>query len=388
MLVVNLDLRLKSFTHDEVLQARQQRAAGKATGGSNQRTSNSAEAVHHQISHVEKGKQQISGDSHLKVEKHVKLKLKISPAKPRVQPSRQQQPDSLTLEPWSASDTTGPSKTPQGQSATILLAPSPSPITPSQPTARRYYDPETVEKARAPNLTKPPSKNVFNQPGRGTPQETSSRTISIMVKCSIESCKLGSFDARQLEAHEIKLQDAQEALSRHGMWLCPYCSKTAQTMLSGHQTPAPSRRKINTQFGAAWLDDIELKTHLITLTGLVEQYTNNAGFDFPGPFPRLPILDVLCIQSEEENTTNSLVLTLRKMLDIHEGVSLRAAIQETGQEADKPFWINTVLIFLIEVFIFRNIDPFENPQVLKQSIKYRESASPVLSGIMLLTDQI
>lgn len=364
----------KKFYHDDVLKAKEQLAAAKFAGGSNQRNINTAKAAPEQFLHNDNSKQKNPGDGNVKTEKQFRLKLNVSPKKPREQFSRQQQARSLTLEPSSASETTRRSKTPQGHSATILSAPNPSPITPTQPNARRHHDSGTGGKFRAPNLPRSLVKNVHSQRGQATTQEPPPRLTSNMIKCSITSCKLGNFDARQLKAHEIKPHDVQETLSNHGMWLCPQCSKTAQTMLSGQQAAIPPPRKIETKFGADWLDDAELRAHLMDLACLVEQYTNSACFDDLGPFQRLPILNVPCIQKETENSTNSLVSTLRKMLDIHEGVSLRAAIQDTHQELDNAWWINGVLIFLIGEFIFKNKDPFENPQILKQSINYREFA--------------
>jgi hypothetical protein len=185
-------------------------------------------------------------------------------------------------------------------------------------------------------------------------------------------------DSRQLDNYDQVCTNCKRAVC-----ICSPTQKSPQSVKSTSEQPLHNGQSSPTSMatisieatplhGRAWLDhEEEICQPLERLTGLLSSYAGTALRLVSAT--RVPLLDLACIRSED--TKDPLVPILRGLLEIHEGVSIRAHIKSLSLEEEYSMWVKVIMMSLIKHFVFESGSPFEDTTILKKGLSYSKHMS-------------
>lgn len=195
------------------------------------------------------------------------------------------------------------------------------------------------------------------------------RLSSQTITCSEHACSTHLFNAASLQRiHGIRLlEEAQEQLSKTGSWSCPECTQKNNSPQPEPVSAGPYSIQ-SPVHGDSFLSQDEIRRPLNELSGKISQYIHMA-FTQPTPYPLVPFTEIPCIR--HESSTNPLVPALRRLLNLGDGISIRAKIEgfHMGPE-ENAIWIKGILMLLVCDFIFDSGSPFEDTPEMTESLSY------------------
>lgn len=134
------------------------------------------------------------------------------------------------------------------------------------------------------------------------------------------------------------------------------------------------------RYGEDWLDYKKVRDELNFLSTMTFEYAATAIRKLPDM--QVPLLELSFIR-DEPSSKDLLVGILRQLLDIHEGVSIRAKIETLRLKPESMVWIQGVLSLLIKQIMFDNGSLFEDASKLKQGLSYSENNPHTLCDLLL-----